>query len=187
MGRARQKYHHGDLRRTLMDAAVRRIEAEGFDGFTMAEAAREAGVSSGAPYRHFADRDALLDAIAEEGAELLDAEVEARLAEAGSDTWSQLVAMGQAHVAFAWGHPAHARVMHRPEGLDPDDDEARAEVEASTHTWRAAGRHRDAALRLAAQAAVYGLVRMIVDRHVAGLTRDEALAAVPAVFGALRP
>ena len=63
----RRSYHHGNLRQGLIDAALPLIEAKGPLGFTLAEAARGAGVSTAAPYRHFRGRDELIEAVAEEG------------------------------------------------------------------------------------------------------------------------
>src|SRR5207253_7714818 len=63
----RRGYHHGNLREALIRAALELIAAKGPGGFTFAEAARSAGVSPAAPYRHFRDRDALLADVAREG------------------------------------------------------------------------------------------------------------------------
>ena len=79
----RTTYHHGNLKRALMDAALRLVTEGGPDAFTMAEAAREAGVSSGAPYRHFPDRRSLLRAVADEAQDLLDQRLEASVSQAG--------------------------------------------------------------------------------------------------------
>src|SRR5262245_1806188 len=65
--RRRSRYHHGDLPRALRDAATRLIAERGADGFTLREAARLVGVDHAAAYRHFADKRALLAAIAEDG------------------------------------------------------------------------------------------------------------------------
>jgi len=68
-------YHHGDLRRALLDATVDIVEERGVNGVNMAEAARRAGVSSGAPYKHFRDKDDLLAALAEYSSALVLAEI----------------------------------------------------------------------------------------------------------------
>jgi AcrR family transcriptional regulator len=60
-------YHHGNLRRALVEATGKLVDSRGTDGFTLRAAAKLAGVSDGAPYHHFADKDALLAAVAEEG------------------------------------------------------------------------------------------------------------------------
>jgi AcrR family transcriptional regulator len=70
--RRQNAYHHGDLRQTLIDAAVRHIDQEGTEGLSLRALAREAGVSATAPYRHFESRTALLAAIATQGFEELD-------------------------------------------------------------------------------------------------------------------
>ena len=69
--RPQRSYHHGDLRQTLIDAAVRHIEQQGTEGLSLRALAREAGVSATAPYRHFESRTALLAAIATQGFEEL--------------------------------------------------------------------------------------------------------------------
>ena len=62
-----QTYHHGDLRRTLLEAAAASIESDGVDALSLRQLARDAGVSHTAPSRHFRDKQALLDALAEDG------------------------------------------------------------------------------------------------------------------------
>ena len=82
-GRPRPKpYHHGDLRRVLIDAALQLVGEGGAEAVSVREAARRAGVSPGAPFRHFPSRDALMQAVAEEAQRRFRAEIEAALAEA---------------------------------------------------------------------------------------------------------
>ena len=83
--RAAKPYHHGDLRRVLIDAALQLVGEGGPDAVSVREAARRAGVSPGAPFRHFPSRDALMNAAAEEAQRRLHAEIEAALAEAPAD------------------------------------------------------------------------------------------------------
>jgi len=193
--KTRDTYHHGDLKRALLDAAVKLIAEGGIDHFTMAKAARAAGVSSGAPYRHFPDRHRLLVHLAAEGAELLDEVVDEAMGQAGLDPTEQLLALGEAHARFAIEHPAHYRVMHAPEYTEADDadddddepDEGPSEVEENGRTLAgAADGHRDDAVRLAAQAMIYGFARMLIDGHVPpGQTADEASAALREMLRAL--
>src|SRR5580693_565532 len=75
-------YHHGDLRRVLIDAALQLVEEGGAEGLSVREAARRAGVSPGAPFRHFSSRAALMTAVAEEAQRRFRAEIEAALKEA---------------------------------------------------------------------------------------------------------
>ena len=104
-------YHHGDLRRALIAAARRLLEAEGPSALSLRAVAREAGVSPAAPYHHFKDKSELLDAVAHEGWEMLNA----ALASARVDTQSthdKLVALGVAYVCFARDNPSVYRVMY---------------------------------------------------------------------------
>ncbi|MFZ4893891.1 TetR/AcrR family transcriptional regulator [Plantibacter sp. Mn2098] len=93
-------HHHGDLRNALLGAALDLVTERGPHGFTFADASRHAGVSVAAPYKHFADREALLAALAETGY----AEQRRRFAEAvaaASDAADQLAAFASAYVRFA--------------------------------------------------------------------------------------
>ena len=103
-------YHHGDLRRALVDAARRLLEAEGPSALSLRAVAREAGVSPAAPYHHFKDKAELLDAVAQEGWDM----VSALMAEAkgGATGLHQLTALGIAYVRFARDNPALYRVMY---------------------------------------------------------------------------
>lgn len=107
-------YHHGDLARALVEAAQRLIEAGGYARLTLRDTARAAGVSVAAPYRHFADREALLAAVLASGfAELARRTDAARRAE--TDAMAGLVAVGLAYVGFAADHPSIYRLMFGPE------------------------------------------------------------------------
>ncbi|MFG2016108.1 TetR/AcrR family transcriptional regulator [Actinomadura geliboluensis] len=113
-------YHHGDLRRTVMAAAVAAIAESGPAGWSLRELARRAGVSHAAPAHHFGDKTGLLTAVAAEGYALFADALEA----AGDD----LHAVGLAYVRFAVEHRAHFEVMFSP-GLyragDPEVTAAR--------------------------------------------------------------
>jgi AcrR family transcriptional regulator len=106
-------YHHGELRRGLLDVSVDVIEKHGVDALNLRELALRAGVSSGAPYHHFADREALLAAIAEEGFGYLEAAMIKERDSAPDDATSRLAALGRAYVSFATTHRGHFRVMFR--------------------------------------------------------------------------
>src|SRR5580704_15726616 len=94
------RYHHGDLRTALVDAAIVLISERGLRGFSLAEASRRVGVSAAAPYRHFADRDELLAAVAVRGLQLFAA-MAATEASNASDPRQRLAAMTRAYVWFA--------------------------------------------------------------------------------------
>ena len=140
---AKRNYHHGDLRRALLDAAWRLVAEKGLAALTLRELARAAGVSHAAPYHHFPTRTALLDALAEEGFAGLDramAEAKAGLATGGPSAKTATPAtgapvaspakpsepgqpahgaevldcIGRAYVDFACTHPEQLQVMFRP-------------------------------------------------------------------------
>lgn len=103
-------YHHGDLRRALVEAARRLLESEGPSALSLRAVAREAGVSPAAPYHHFKDKAELLDAVAHEGWDLLHESMAAAKAEA--EGMQKLTALGIAYVCFARDNPALYRVMY---------------------------------------------------------------------------
>ncbi|OYN90684.1 TetR/AcrR family transcriptional regulator [Parenemella sanctibonifatiensis] len=109
-------YHHGDLRRALLDESAQMIDEVGPSSLSLRELARRAGVSHGAPAHHFGDRRGLLTALAAQGLRLLAADVAAATA-GGFDE------AAVAYVRFAREHPGHYAVMHRPELLHADDGE----------------------------------------------------------------
>lgn len=120
-------YHHGDLRRALVEAGRGLLEREGIAALSLRAVAREAGVSAAAPYHHFKDRAALLAAIAHEGNVALHAEMREAFdsAEAGQ---KRIVAVGVAYVSFAVANPALYRLMfetsrmfdHYPGAAEPE-------------------------------------------------------------------
>src|SRR5687767_9825866 len=103
-------YHHGNLRRGLLDEALATIRTEGVDGLTLREIGARAGVSRTALYRHFADKRALLAVVATEGFRTLREQLVAAWEEGGRGP-AAFEAMGVAYVRFAVANPAHYRVM----------------------------------------------------------------------------
>lgn len=103
-------YHHGDLRRALIEAGRRLLEVEGGAGISLRAVAREAGVSPAAPYHHFRDKSELLDALAFEGWDQLGNQMREALSNTGSER-DHLVNLGVAYVRFARMNPAIYRVM----------------------------------------------------------------------------
>ncbi|MEM8643075.1 MAG: TetR/AcrR family transcriptional regulator [Cyanobacteria bacterium P01_G01_bin.54] len=107
-----KSYHHGELRPALINAAIALItEKQDTKTISLREVARRVGVSQAAPYRHFADKEALLAAVAEQGFQILTQELEASIAKVAPNPLEQLQASGIAYVQFAIAHPAHYRVM----------------------------------------------------------------------------
>jgi AcrR family transcriptional regulator len=112
----RGSYHHGDLKNALTSAALSLVAEKGPKGFTLTEAARRAGVSAAAPYRHFADKADLLAAVAEQGFNALHADL-AAAADPAADPKDRVVELGRAYVRWAVAHPDHYQVMFGVESL----------------------------------------------------------------------
>lgn len=119
---SKRSYHHGDLRAALLDAAIEVIGERGLHGLSLRECARRADVSHAAPYRHFADKDALLLAIARLGFERLAAAGVAAMAGV-ADPRDRLDAYGVAYVRFAVANPVLFRVMFTAEIAAPEGAE----------------------------------------------------------------
>jgi AcrR family transcriptional regulator len=108
--RRRRTYHHGNLRRALLDEALAMIRAEGVERLTLREIGARLGVSRTALYRHFADKRALLAAVATEGFQTLREEL-VRAWEEGGRGRAAFERMGVVYVRFAVANPSHYRVM----------------------------------------------------------------------------
>ncbi|MEU4740627.1 TetR/AcrR family transcriptional regulator [Actinosynnema sp. NPDC023658] len=119
-----RRYHHGDLRRAVLDAAVEVITEHGTSGLGLRDLARRVGVSHAGPVHHFKDKAGLLTALAAEGFTLLADALDATVA-AGGD----IVELGVSYVRFAVEHRAHFEVMFRPD-LYHEDDPALVEARA---------------------------------------------------------
>ncbi|MEV0062240.1 TetR/AcrR family transcriptional regulator [Nocardia sp. NPDC050718] len=126
MAQSSTSYHHGDLPSALVRAAVELLEEDGAADLSLRAAARRAGVSTAAPYRHFADRDALLSAVAAVGYRDLAEQLVA--ASPTPSTSEDLAAIAVAYVRFALARPALFRVMFS----DPCDPTSPERVAATT-------------------------------------------------------
>lgn len=118
---ARDSYHHGNLKSALVDAVLSLIREKGPNGFSFAEAARRAGVSPAAPYRHFKDRDELIVETARRGFELFAARLEAAWDEGRPSALSAFERVGRAYLGFAKVEPAYFAAMFEA-GVSPDRD-----------------------------------------------------------------
>jgi AcrR family transcriptional regulator len=120
-------YHHGNLRRALLEEAARAIQEGGVGELSLRDLARRAGVSHGAPARHFPDKAALLTALATDALERFQATLLGGMAEAGDSAIERHRAIGMGYVRFAVENPAYFRLMTgRRDFLEPD-----AEFEAA--------------------------------------------------------
>jgi len=106
----KQPYHHGHLRRSLLEAALGLIAEAGPHGFTLREVARRAGVSHNAPYRHFKDKDELLAAVATEGFDKLTGRMLRAMSRA-THPLARFQQCGRGYVGFALASPQHYTVM----------------------------------------------------------------------------
>ena len=120
-GPGERGYHHGNLREALVRAALDLIAEKGPGGFTFAEAARVAGVSAAAPYRHFRDRDALLADVARQGFERFEAALLAAWNEGKPEPLRAFESLGKAYLHFAREEPAFYAAMFES-GLAPNLD-----------------------------------------------------------------
>jgi AcrR family transcriptional regulator len=119
----RRGYHHGNLREALMEAALDLIAEKGPAGFTFAEAARQAGVSPAAPYRHFRDRDALMADVARRGFERFEQQLSSAWDEGRPNLRDAFHRLGGAYLAFARNETAYFSAMFES-GLSMADHRA---------------------------------------------------------------
>jgi len=181
------QYHHPDLRDAMIRVAQDLLETEGVSGWTVRAAARIAGVSSGAPYRHFADKDALLAAVAARGFEELQAEIDARMTRAGNSPLARFQVLGEAYVSFALARPGRYSIMFgRNVFAAPSHallrqaaDRTFAALSSEVEAAQAAGLlRRDspaAELTAAAWSMIHGLSDLLLSGRLAGVTNSDAL------------
>jgi AcrR family transcriptional regulator len=171
-------YHHGDLRRALLAAAVEAIEQDGPAALSLRSLARRAGVSHAAPAHHFGDKAGLLTVLAAEGYDLL--------ADAVSAAGDEIVEAGVAYVRFAVEHRAHFEVMFQPGLYHRDDPElvaASGRADQSLKDALAAlpdppAAEESLATRLAAWSIVHGFAGLWLSGALpAGLDDDPGTAA----------
>jgi AcrR family transcriptional regulator len=196
---APKPYHHGDLRRVLIDAALQLVGEAGAEAVSVREAARRAGVSPGAPFRHFPSRDALMQAVAEEAQRRFRAEIEAAIAGAApNDPLGRFRCLGLAYLRWAMRNPTHFEIISSRRFFDHDKAAAissdNAElIELTERTLAeafAAGQLRTTDLKqvqIAGRALVYGFARMNIDGHfprwgVAGSEAEQTAEAVLDLF-----
>lgn len=129
---SKDTYHHGDLRRALMDGALAVVRERGLDALSLREVAAAAGVSHAAPYHHFADKAALVRALGYEALGRLDERMATAEAAAADDPREQLLAIGMSYIAFCTERPEYFAVMEAPELRDPSTFD---QAEPHGETW----------------------------------------------------
>lgn len=160
MTQQKDSYHHGDLRQALVEAAIELIAQQDVSSLSLREIARRVGVSHAAPYRHFADKDALLATLAEEGFRGLADALNTAVKQAPEHPLQRLEASGVAYVEYAFAHPSHYRVMfgwYRSEQLASDNQRKR---------------DTNPAVFTASQQAFMVLVNIVIEGQAKGVIRS---------------
>ncbi|KFC67585.1 NADH-quinone oxidoreductase subunit E [Bosea sp. LC85] len=173
-----RRYHHGNLVEALIAATVEIIEERGVEQVSVREAAKRAGVSPGAPFRHFRSKAALLTAVAEQAmSRLTDAVAESQSNAGSGEPLAAFEAIGQGYLRWAIANPTHFEIISSRTLIDFDASASlRSQNEAIRQVMidlltRARERGQLAEgldfdhLVLAARALVYGLARMAIDGH----------------------
>jgi AcrR family transcriptional regulator len=161
---ATRPYHHGNLRAALLARAVEVVDERGAADLSLRELARDVGVSHAAPRRHFADRQALLDALAVEGFDRLGEDLRAAVDHAGTAFDARLEELARAYLAFATHHAALLELM-----------------------WAAKRRQESDALHAAANHSLATMLDVIADAQASGelAPGDRERVAIP-IFATLQ-
>lgn len=197
------RYHHGDLRRALIDTALAMVTEEGAWDFTLREVARRTGVSHAASYNHFEDKSALLAEVAVLGFQSLRQTLEAAAHGQPRSARQALAGISAAYVRFGVEHPAHYRLMFGAEladnarypTLQAACDAAFAVLTGALERGQASGQVRRGPVHdqaLAAWSLVHGLTTLVIDQRVSflgvstGDAERRARAAAMVLFDGLR-
>ncbi|WP_344570219.1 TetR/AcrR family transcriptional regulator [Streptomyces axinellae] len=187
----RAGYHHGDLPAALVEAAIELLDERGMERVTVREVARRAGVSPGAPFRHFADRQALMTAVADR---VLAEFEEWQTGQLTDVEGSLMYALGLGFVRFAIRHPhrfelVKSRVFSRSRPTElhqrlSDIEQGLTDVIVADQESGVLRPGDPAAVGLAGQVVVYGLSQMILDGYLPPEKAEELAAQVLETFGA---
>jgi len=191
----KRAYHHGNLRAALVASGMRALAENGIDGISLRDVARRAGVTPPAVYRHFQDKDQLVDAIAAECLERLYATTAAAIAKASDNPLARFRHAGIAYVQFAVAHPEHFRVIGIPglrDRLSPEQRASFDELDRAQHADLAAGQKAGLIsdtpldeLLLTANALVRGLADRIVSGELGEVSAARATKLAIAATGVL--
>ncbi|NJK47091.1 TetR/AcrR family transcriptional regulator [Candidatus Gracilibacteria bacterium] len=174
---SKKTYHHGDLRQALIEEAIALVTEQGISNWSLREVARRIGVSHTAPYRHFADRDALLAAVAEKGFQKMSQFLLASLENIPNQHSQKLQAIGIAYVKYAIAHPSEYEVMFRYSQNNDRQYPALTEVSTKAFTilvnvieeGQKAGEFRQenpTQLAYVAWSMVHGLSMLLIDGQI---------------------
>jgi len=197
MNKRKRAYHHGNLPSTLVTAGLALVEAAGVEALSLRKVAARVRVSAAAVYRHFADKDALLAAIAAEGFAMLNGQFDAvSSAPEPHDPLLRLRALGSAYVNLALAHPGLFRLMfasRQPAGVRDArlDEQARRAYRTLEATVAAcfvgtANRATVAATTVAAWSMVHGYAMLRLENQLTGFP-PESLPDTPAILASLIP
>lgn len=177
------RYHHGDLRRALVEAALQLLAEGGTEALGLRELARRVGVSASAPYRHFRDKQALIQAVAAAGFEMFLEAVEG--AKAGVAPEEQLGAMAEAYVHFALRYPRLYKLMFSSELGKFEDKALRRAADAAYASLAVAAAKQDpdspGEAAIGAWAFVHGLSMLLLDEQLLGVSAADAEPLVRAL------
>ncbi len=190
---SKKPYHHGALRQALLEGAMKLLEENGAPQLSLREAARKAGVSQTAPYRHFTSKEALLAALAAQGFQDLCTAMDK--AKAATDNAAEnLHAMGRAYVGFALARPQLFRLMFGPEISDksafPETDAAArgaySRLARAVEAYLAARRIHLKTPQVPAVTAwslVHGLAALLIDNQIVDMDKEGQDQLITAVTG----
>lgn len=183
---AQQPYHHGKLREALLERAMESIEDVGVDGLSLRQLAREMNVSHGAPAKHFRDKQALIDALALAGFELMNSLIR-DASQSGLGLRSRFVGVGKAYVEFAVSHPALLTVMYSSKHHPDSSAELRSTAEQGIHVAQAmivegqnAGELAEGdpgTLAMVCFVSLHGAAVLAAGNHLDGTTVDDIVNA----------
>jgi AcrR family transcriptional regulator len=172
MTERRTSYHHGDLQSALLDAGLAVLERDGLDALSLRAVARAAGVSHAAPYHHFADKTALLAAIAAHGFELLHEEITARGMDSPAD---RLRIAAVTYVGFAVENPELFRLMFSG-AVSPHEAHPELQAAASRAYGHITTSLSDETAAIAAWSLVHGLAMLLLDAQIGGAIPSRSAA-----------
>ena len=183
MATPERPYHHGDLRRALLERAIEVIDDVGPGAMSMREVSRRAGVTHAAATHHFGDKAGLLTAIATEGYELLG-----RALREARERERNFLEVGVAYVRFAVEHRAHFEVMFRPELYHQDNEQLEAAKAITAGMLYGSDNATDAQLAdgVAAWAIVHGVAALWLDGNLPERLGDDPEQITRVVASRLR-